>query len=201
MNLFFSQLLSIFHDAVGILLVPTLVLLTLMFILCLIEFIAFLIEGYRRDKITKRLMTQIQDFSHSQDILQQMAENSLRSKHLKQLVHTIITKSSTISEERIRQEELLMQKMLERSDIATKLGPFLGLMGTLIPLGPGLSALANGDVNTLANSMSIAFDTTVLGLSIGGMGFVISRVRRRWYEEYIFFLEVVHSKGKVLKAE
>lgn len=50
-----------------------------------------------------------------------------------------------------------------------KLSPMLGLMGTLIPLGPGLAALGDGDVKILSTAMSVAFDTTVLGL-LSGMG-------------------------------
>jgi len=65
----------------------------------------------------------------------------------------------------------------------------LGLMGTLIPLGPGLSALGEGDLTVLTTAMSVAFDTTVLGLLVGIVGFVIGRVRRRWYEDVLTRME------------
>ena len=48
-----------------------------------------------------------------------------------------------------------------------QLGPILGLLGTLIPLGPGLAALGSGDIVTLAEALTVAFDTTVTGLLIG----------------------------------
>lgn len=73
------------------------------------------------------------------------------------------------------------RKRIERADFSARLGPILGLMGTLIPLGPGLAALGNGDVKILATSIQVAFDTTVLGLLIGLVGFVLGRLRRRWY--------------------
>lgn len=41
-----------------------------------------------------------------------------------------------------------------------QLGPILGLLGTLIPLGPGLAALGSGDIVTLAEALTVAFDTT-----------------------------------------
>jgi biopolymer transport protein ExbB/TolQ len=91
----------------------------------------------------------------------------------------------------IENEELKAAKSLEKTDIVTRLGPTLGLMGTLIPMGPGLAALGAGDVNGLAQAIIIAFDTTVVGLAAGGIAYVISKVRRRWYSEYISNLETL----------
>ena len=65
----------------------------------------------------------------------------------------------------------------------------LGLMGTLIPLGPGLAALGNGELSILTTAMSVAFDTTVLGLFVGIIGFVLGRMRRRWYEQVLNAME------------
>ena len=84
----------------------------------------------------------------------------------------------------IEEEEVAMAKSLERVDIVTRIGPTLGLMGTLIPMGPGLAALGSGDVTTLANAIIVAFDTTVVGIGAGAVAYVISKIRRRWYEEY-----------------
>ncbi|AMD18366.1 flagellar motor protein MotA [Methanobrevibacter sp. YE315] len=84
----------------------------------------------------------------------------------------------------IEEEEVEMAKSLEKVDIVTRIGPTLGLMGTLIPMGPGLAALGAGDVTTLANAIIVAFDTTVVGIGSGAVAYVISKVRRRWYEEY-----------------
>ena len=84
----------------------------------------------------------------------------------------------------IEEEEVIMAKSLEKVDIVTRIGPTLGLMGTLIPMGPGLAALGSGDVATLANAIIVAFDTTVVGIGSGAVAYVISKIRRRWYEEY-----------------
>lgn len=84
----------------------------------------------------------------------------------------------------IEEEEVEMAKSLEKVDIVTRIGPTLGLMGTLIPMGPGLAALGNGDVTTLAGAIIVAFDTTVVGIGSGAIAYVISKIRRRWYEEY-----------------
>ena len=72
---------------------------------------------------------------------------------------------------------------IDRVDMLTRSGPILGLMGTLIPLGPGLTAMSQGDLTQLSTAISIAFDTTVIGLLIGLGAFVLGRFRRRWYEQ------------------
>jgi biopolymer transport protein ExbB/TolQ len=79
--------------------------------------------------------------------------------------------------------EARAKKRIERADILTRISPMLGLMATLISLGPGLTALSNGNLNLLAEAMLTAFDATVLGLAAGAVGFVVARLRRRWYDE------------------
>jgi hypothetical protein len=89
--------------------------------------------------------------------------------------------------------ETLAFKRIERSDFLARIAPMLGLMGTLIPLGPGLSALGNGELSILTTAMSVAFDTTVLGLFVGIIGFVLGRLRRRWYDEVLTSMEQAHG--------
>lgn len=85
----------------------------------------------------------------------------------------------------ISQIEIIARKRIERADLIARVGPMLGLMGTLIPLGPGLAALGQGELQTLATAVTVAFDTTVLGLLAGIAGFVIGRLRRRWYDHLL----------------
>lgn len=85
----------------------------------------------------------------------------------------------------------LGRRRIERADILGRVGPMLGLMGTLIPLGPGLAAMSRGDFKTLAEAVTIAFDTTVMGLLIGIIGFMLSRLRRRWYDEVLDTMETI----------
>ena len=85
--------------------------------------------------------------------------------------------------------EQMARRRIERSDFMSRVAPMLGLMGTLIPLGPGLSALGEGDLTVLTTAMSVAFDTTVLGLFVGIVGFVIGRMRRRWYDTLLTEME------------
>lgn len=77
----------------------------------------------------------------------------------------------------------LARHRLERADLLARIPPMLGLMATIIPLGPGLAALGQGKPAQLAAAVTVAFDATVLGLVAGIIGLVLGKLRRRWYEE------------------
>lgn len=85
--------------------------------------------------------------------------------------------------------ENVARRRIERADLIARTGPMLGLMGTLIPLGPGLAALGRGDLAQLAEAVRVAFDTTVLGLAAGTVGFLLGRLRRRWYDDTLDAME------------
>ena len=71
------------------------------------------------------------------------------------------------------------------TDVTARIAPMLGLLGTLIPLGPGIIALGQGDVEMLSESLLTAFDTTSLGLIVGGIALIISAIRKSWYKRYM----------------
>lgn len=110
-----------------------------------------------------------------------------------------IAESSSLTEDTRRalsrklfeDEQDKIEKILQKTDIVTKIGPTLGLMGTLIPMGPGLAALGSGDVTTLANAIIVAFDTTVVGIGAGAVAYVAGKIRRRWYEQYLSNLDAL----------
>ncbi|MBY0239233.1 MAG: MotA/TolQ/ExbB proton channel family protein [Burkholderiaceae bacterium] len=87
------------------------------------------------------------------------------------------------------QVQAIARRRLERADLLSRIPPMLGLMATIIPLGPGLAALGQGDPAKLASAVTVAFDATVLGLVAGIAGLVIGKLRRRWYEELLETLE------------
>ena len=87
----------------------------------------------------------------------------------------------------------LARRRIDRADLLARSAPMLGLMGTLIPLGPGLSALGNGDLEVLATAVTVAFDTTVIGLLTGMVSFIIGRLRRRWYDVLLDQLEATDA--------
>ena len=85
--------------------------------------------------------------------------------------------------------EIDVGRRLARLSLATRVGPMLGLVGTLIPLGPALTGLAAGNMDVLAGNLIIAFTTTVFGILVGGFAYAVSLVRRAWYEQDLSDLE------------
>lgn len=80
---------------------------------------------------------------------------------------------------------------MARLSLLTRVGPMLGLMGTLIPLGPALAGLAAGDMQIMARNLVVAFTTTVIGVLIGALSYAIGLVRRAWYARDLCDLEFI----------
>jgi biopolymer transport protein ExbB/TolQ len=115
---------------------------------------------------------------------------------------------SDIRLERLLQEtELGLTKSLDKIRFAIRVGPALGLMGTLIPMGIALSALAQGDMPKMAGSMVTAFTTTVVGLACGVAAYLMSLVKEKWVRadmremEYLTELLLQNSKLKIQNAK
>ncbi|MDR3311266.1 MAG: MotA/TolQ/ExbB proton channel family protein [Oscillospiraceae bacterium] len=89
----------------------------------------------------------------------------------------------------LEEQEIKYERIVRRSETIARIGPMLGLLGTLIPLGPGIIALGQGDTYKLSNSLLTAFDTTVAGLIAAGVATVVSGLRRSWYRDYMSMLE------------
>lgn len=85
--------------------------------------------------------------------------------------------------------ESSMARRLARIGLLQRLGPSLGLMGTLIPMGTVLGAVANGEVRLMATQLVLAFTTTVVGLAIAVVSTIIVAGRRRWYADDVNRLE------------
>ena len=81
------------------------------------------------------------------------------------------------------------RRMVGWTDLLTKIAPMMGLMATLIPLGPGIVAMGQGEVDILASSLGVAFDGTVAGLLTAVVAMCVSHIRKRWYGNYQVSLE------------
>jgi biopolymer transport protein ExbB/TolQ len=71
------------------------------------------------------------------------------------------------------------------SRMLVKVGPALGLIGTLIPMGSSLASLAAGNLEAMAGQMVVAFTTTIIGLTAGTLAYVVAVVRQGWVNETV----------------
>ncbi len=85
--------------------------------------------------------------------------------------------------------EIEADKGIALSKTLTKMGPILGLMGTLIPMGPALVGLASGDIASMAYNMQVAFATTVVGLVVSAIGFLTQQTKEHWAVKNMTILE------------
>lgn len=83
-------------------------------------------------------------------------------------------------EEVLEQEEIAITSALDRSRAMVRIGPMLGLAGTIIPLGPALQALLGGDMATMVSHLVVGFGAVVCGLVLSGIAYGITLVRERW---------------------
>ena len=89
--------------------------------------------------------------------------------------------------------ENVCEKDLSLSKLLTKVGPALGLVGTLIAMSPALVGLSSGDIGAMAYNMQVVFATTVVGLVISLAGLVTLQYKQRWYTKDVALLDYISS--------
>jgi hypothetical protein len=82
-------------------------------------------------------------------------------------------------------------KDVNLSRLLTKLGPVLGLIGTLISMSPALVGLSTGDISGMAYNMQVVFSATVVGLVISVVGLFTQQLKSRWYAKDLGRLDYV----------
>ena len=105
----------------------------------------------------------------------------------------------------VSEEESRYDRIEGRNSTAAKIAPMLGLMGTLIPLGPGIAALGSNDAEMLSNSLLLAFDTTIAGLVVAAVCLAVAKIRGNWYANYMSALDsamaTMLQKIEIMRAE
>ncbi|HLT88265.1 MAG TPA: MotA/TolQ/ExbB proton channel family protein [Sphingobacterium sp.] len=129
------------------------------------------------------------------DNVRELATDGLPASSFKDALDRIVgnAPSEVIREKVLTDYELLTQKELDLARTLSKVGPILGLIGTLIPIQPALVGLSNGDLTSIAKNMQEGFASTIIGLIIGGVGFIILQIKQRWYNEDLADLEFIHE--------
>ena len=180
--------------------IPTIIILILLILLTILMLGSFVAEIFTERKSLKLnipgLVDQLQG-KNSTEMKEAIEASGLLNRQ-KESAMELINRTSynddtreALARQLISDEDLRYNKIVKITDLVARVAPMFGLMGTLIPLGPGLIALGQGDTSTLSSSLLIAFDTTVAGLISGAISYVISGIRKNWYEEYMIGLETV----------
>ena len=79
--------------------------------------------------------------------------------------------------------DLHAHRLLEAPRIVSRVAPMLGLVATMIPMGPALLGLSEGNLGQVAHSLTIAFAAVILALIAASLAYWVVSVRRRWFTE------------------
>jgi biopolymer transport protein ExbB/TolQ len=185
----------------GALLYPTIILLIVSVVWVLVVFGQMISEYSGRVRDIRGLRTagreaggylEAGDFVEARTALKSVRANEEVRQFMQDLSEFFGDARFSLESEKLLQDyELSISKKLERLKILTRIAPMLGLMGTLIPLGPALMGLSSGNIQALATNLVIAFSTTVLGLLVGGVAYAVLVVRRRWYYQDFSDMEYI----------
>ena len=85
--------------------------------------------------------------------------------------------------------DLYAHKLLEPERLASRVAPMLGLVGTMIPMGPALKSLSDGNLAQVSGSLTVAFSAVILALIAASITYWVSNVRRRWLAEELVLLQ------------
>ena len=185
---------------------PVKVVLIVLLVISLIMFGGLIAEFFHRKYLTVKAVSVIDAIKKGENDPATIIKNSrLLTRQKRLLLELTIHKELSDNMKENFAVSLLdnynqnLDFIIRKSDLVIKLGPTFGLLGTLIPLGPGIIALAGGDTMTLSNSLLAAFDTTVLGLISASICTIISLIRRRWYGKDRIMLTLIMEA--LLEAE
>lgn len=179
------------------LLIPVMILLVIFIIFAVYEIGSILAEYTGRRQLDGQkkdiLLRNISSCVNSDQVCQVLKHSNLTINDqellcsIAKLDKNLYSKKTreTVARSLIEEQEFKISKSLELVDIVAKVGAACGLLGTIIPMGPGLAALGAGDMQTLTTSLTTAFNTTTAGLTAANICYVVSKVRRRWYDEEI----------------
>lgn len=85
----------------------------------------------------------------------------------------------------VAEHESRARRTLAGPRALVRVGPSLGLLGTLIPMGGSLAAMAGGDLKAMAGQMVVAFTSTIIGLATGTVAYVVTAIRQEWVNRTI----------------
>lgn len=176
------------------LLIPDIILLLILFIRSLLLTGSFYNQMMVKRRTAKLFNQKIKSLSAGESIDELKAllpekTDSLFTKYLRDMLTS--KPSEAYADFLISNFENEADRDLSLSKLLAKMGPILGLIGTLIAMSPALVGLSTGDISGMAYNMQVVFATTVVGLVVSAVGLVTLQFKQRWYAKDIYNLEYV----------
>lgn len=194
----FSSLTDVLHALAQALLVPDIVLLLLFAGYALFSIGSILMEYFTERRNFKVAMPEFLAalMAAEENTIPEVIRSSQLLNRQKSALLTVFDYRTlpgdallALIRRTVNAEETHYNRITGRNNTAAKISPMLGLMGTLIPLGPGVAALGQADPTILSSSLLIAFDTTVAGLAVAAVCLAVGKIRSGWYNDYLSALD------------
>jgi len=106
-------------------------------------------------------------------------------------IHNYFVANPSASEDEL---EVFALKKLETLRIVTRIAPMLGLIATMIPMGPALQAMADGNIQGISENLIIAFAAVIWGLTISTITFWPASVKKRWCAQELINIRKLRNK-------
>ena len=185
-----SQILFLVSDS---LLIPDIIVLLVLFVRALFlvgSFYNQYITKYKNERQLHPILNQLtpERMEELQAALPEK-DNSLYIKYLRAILAR--PADDTYADYMITNFENEAEKDVVTSKLLAKVGPVLGLIGTLIAMSPALTGLSQGDISKMASNMQVVFATTVVGLVVSLVGLVTLQFKQRWYAKEVNQLDYI----------
>lgn len=185
-----SQILFLVSDS---LLIPDIIVLLVLFVRALFlvgSFYNQYITKYKNERQLRPILNQLtpERMEELQATLPEK-DNSLYIKYLRAILAR--PADDTYADYMITNFENEAEKDVVTSKLLAKVGPVLGLIGTLIAMSPALTGLSQGDISKMASNMQVVFATTVVGLVVSLVGLVTLQFKQRWYAKEVNQLDYI----------
>ena len=185
-----SQILFLVSDS---LLIPDIIVLLVLFVRALFlvgSFYNQYITKYKNERQLRPILNQLtpERMEELQAVLPEK-DNSLYIKYLRAILAR--PADDTYADYMITNFENDAEKDVVTSKLLAKVGPVLGLIGTLIAMSPALTGLSQGDISKMASNMQVVFATTVVGLVVSLVGLVTLQFKQRWYAKEVNQLDYI----------
>ena len=185
-----SQILFLVSDS---LLIPDIIVLLVLFVRALFlvgSFYNQYITKYKNERQLRPILNQLTP-KRMEELQAALPEkdNSLYIKYLRAILAR--PADDTYADYMITNFENDAEKDVVTSKLLAKVGPVLGLIGTLIAMSPALTGLSQGDISKMASNMQVVFATTVVGLVVSLVGLVTLQFKQRWYAKEVNQLDYI----------
>ncbi|MFC7049663.1 MotA/TolQ/ExbB proton channel family protein [Emcibacter nanhaiensis] len=172
---------NLMYQVSDLFMAPVLVLLVVLFFYSLYALGGFFMQGVQRSRGTARF--------------RKLLSNGLRSGGDIPKGYPLV--ALAVEKQDVTKDELDVAALSEMEGVrmVSRIAPMLGLIATMIPMGPALKSLSDGDVQGISENLIVAFSAVIFGLVVASITFFIASTKKKWLAQELVALLPLVEKG------